>query len=610
VFDTPKVYEDETCPGIYFVKTDSYFPMRGTGWYYYNMIDYALSENLITKDDIKYVVKSSLSIPSNYYNKWIDHVYETLEDAKLAINSMIGGFNYNASKHENWSSVCITKSSPEAMEKFIENNAHFIDVMTIDEKKYYQVFKNFNSVKLESKSNIYNQILQQENIELHKMAKLIESKGGRVLDLITDAITCTFPDNIFPFDLMDDGKNLKGYTYKDRKPKYKIEEAHRVKVERLKKYLINAPEPMMMKPKYTMYKDVDDNNFKPLIEKMLNLNKSFTLQAPPGCGKSYFTNQLQNELKNKGLKFASMAPTNKAAIIIDGKTLNKFRIKLKTTKKMDALNLDYIIVDEISMMKEEYYAFLKMLKSYKPNLKLILVGDYNQLEPVADRVTCDYGNSQILHELADGNKLLLSKCRRADEALFKMLQFDNIPNIQRDDFQHDEHEINVCFTNEKRKEINDKYMNKKKTSDSISINAIKGDPNSQDVIISEGMPLIATKTLTKTIKKKKIKTILFQIINNKQYTLYEIDGDMLEIRDTKALEHASIKHKKYDGLKMFINVSEFQRLFYPAYCITTHKMQGETIKKPYTIHEFNRMDQKLKYVALTRATKRENINII
>jgi hypothetical protein len=187
VFDTPKVYENETCPGIYFVKTDSYFPMRGTGWYYYNMIDYALSINLITKDDIKYVVKSSLSIPSNYYNKWIDHVFETLEDAKLAVNSMIGGFNYNASKHENWSSVCITKSSPaEAMEKFIENNAHFIDVLTIDEKKYYHVFKNFNSVKLESKSNIYNQILQQENIELHKMAQIIDSKGGRVLDLITD----------------------------------------------------------------------------------------------------------------------------------------------------------------------------------------------------------------------------------------------------------------------------------------------------------------------------------------------------------------------------------------------------------------------------------------
>ena len=35
-----------------------------------------------------------------------------------------------------------------------------------------------------------------------------------------------------------------------------------------------------------------------------------------------------------------------------------------------------------------------------------------------------------------------------------------------------------------------------------------------------------------------------------------------------------------------------------------------SIDKPYTIHEFNRMDKKLKYVALSRATNYENINII
>jgi DNA replication protein DnaC len=333
VFDKPKYYEDETCAGIYYVRTDNYFPMRGTGWYYYNMIEYALSKNIITKYDIKYVVKSSLSIPSNYYNKWIDHVYETLEDAKLAINSMIGGFNYNHSKHENWSSLCITNSSPDAMEKFIEHNAHFINVMTIDKQEYFHVYKRHNSVKLESKSNIYNQIVQQENIELHKMAQLIESKGGLVLDLMTDAITCTFPDNTFPFDLMEDGKNIIGYNYSDGKPKYKIETAHRVKVERMKKSVLNVESPIFYTPKYTIYEDVKDNNFKPLVNQMINLNKSFTVQGSAGCGKSYLTKEIQNELTKQGKQYISLAPTNKAALIIDGTTLNKFRIKLKTTKK-------------------------------------------------------------------------------------------------------------------------------------------------------------------------------------------------------------------------------------------------------------------------------------
>ena len=53
---------------------------------------------------------------------------------------------------------------------------------------------------------------------------LVESKGGKVTDLNTDAITCTFPNNEFPFDLIDD-KNINGYYWDDEKtiPKYKLE---------------------------------------------------------------------------------------------------------------------------------------------------------------------------------------------------------------------------------------------------------------------------------------------------------------------------------------------------------------------------------------------------
>jgi hypothetical protein len=71
VMDKLEPYKNHSCPGVYYVQTKNYFPMRGNGWYYNNMIEYALAEKLITTDDIKYVIKSSLSIPSNYYNKWI-----------------------------------------------------------------------------------------------------------------------------------------------------------------------------------------------------------------------------------------------------------------------------------------------------------------------------------------------------------------------------------------------------------------------------------------------------------------------------------------------------------------------------------------------------------
>ena len=61
---------------------------------------------------------------------------------------------------------------------------------------------------------------------------------------------------------------------------------------------------------------------------------------------------------------------------------------------------------------------------------------------------------------------------------------------------------------------------------------------------------------------------------------------------------------------LIINAENFQYLFRIGYAFTTHSSQGMSIDKPYTIHEFNRMSKKLKYVALSRSTKHEYINIM
>ncbi len=47
-----------------------------------------------------------------------------------------------------------------------------------------------------------------------------------------------------------------------------------------------------------------------------------------------------------------------------------------------------------------------------------------------------------------------------------------------------------------------------------------------------------------------------------------------------------------------------------GYAFTTHSSQGMSIDKPYTIHEFNRMSKKIKYVSLSRSTKHEYISIM
>jgi hypothetical protein len=82
----------------------------------------------------------------------------------------------------------------------------FIDVKTINEKKYYHTLKKSYSTNLETKSPFNNRILQQEQIELRKLSQLIQRHGGRVLDYSTDTINGTFKENNLklPFELVED----------------------------------------------------------------------------------------------------------------------------------------------------------------------------------------------------------------------------------------------------------------------------------------------------------------------------------------------------------------------------------------------------------------------
>jgi hypothetical protein len=129
---------------------------------------------------------------------------------------MIGNFKPNKIKNEFWTSNIFTSDSTEGFNSFLKNNYCFIDVMDINDKLYYHTF-NKHSTNLECEVPIYNQIIQQEAINLHKLTLLIKTNGGDVLDLNTDAVNCTFPDNEFPFELLDEN-TIKCSLLGQRKP--------------------------------------------------------------------------------------------------------------------------------------------------------------------------------------------------------------------------------------------------------------------------------------------------------------------------------------------------------------------------------------------------------
>ena len=425
VMDEPVIYKGKKRPGLYFVETDQYLPMRGNGWYSQPMIEYCLSSGMICENDIKFAVYSGLTIPSNYYVKFIKYLYESLDEkAKLSVNTFIGAFKPKI--RESWKSKFITTDLNEAYNEYLKLDGAFIHRKEIADEYYYQLFDVYTTEKNETESPIYNQILDLEAIEVHKLIREIGKRGGKCLSVRTDCVECVFPKDIFPFyhDPKDETKNLIGFldTHKynvpddiykvtflpdsfywdpERKlPKYKLEDKCEGKtniIEKLPKYVRTKKYDFQL-PQYNIIPDVSDNNFNPLVESILASCKSIHIDGRAGCGKSTLIKMLQHAMTAANKKYISLAPTNKACRIIDGITCHKF---VSThTGSIRTMDYKYIFIDEVSMMSEAFYKYFLMVKALRPDVNFIISGDFTQLLPVAGRLDgSNYKDSLALNDL-------------------------------------------------------------------------------------------------------------------------------------------------------------------------------------------------------------------
>jgi hypothetical protein len=601
VMDKVEDYRNDCSkPGLYYVECSQYFPLRGNGWYSQPEIKYCLDENLISSTNIKYVIYSSLTIKHNYFNEFIDYLYDELkqfntEDLKfdkLAVNSMIGAFK--PKMREEWKSLGITTNINNAFYHYLQHKGCFIDGLDIADTKYFQIFDKYTKSIEETEAPIYNMILGLEAIELHKLSEIIKAKGGRVLDTMTDCITCTFLFDQVPFEL--DDINVKGYEFADGVPKYKLEEKEsRVKVELMKQHI--RTDTYTYKPKeWKIIEDCNDNNFQPFVNSILDNNMNINIDGLAGTGKSTLIHQLQDEMQKRNIKYAAVAPSNKAARKINGTTIHKF-IKKHPSKVIKELNIDYMIVDEISMVHEIFYKYLLVLQRLKPSLRFIIAGNFDQLLPVKDRISnVDYEHSVALHDLCSGNRLVLTTCRRADDECFKKVHPSNIHNLRKSDFKNKMTGRHLSYTNKKRKEINEIMMKdtarNKRGKKILEFDKVSYDKDSQSVRLVSGTPIISR------INKEDM-----DIFNNETFVIKEIQHSKCNI----------LIVDDEDDKRMFnIPFNMFQKMFYVAYCITIHKSQGQTFDFPYTIHEWNhpRFNSRLKYVALSRTTNLQNINVM
>jgi hypothetical protein len=244
------------------------------------------------------------------------------------------------------------------------------------------------------------------------------------------------------------------------------------------------------------------------------------------------------------------------------------------------------------MVKEYFYRIFHLLKENNPDLKFIIGGDFHQLKPVCDYKNFNYQDSLILHYVCDNNLVHLTKCRRADKALFE----DHLSIINGEDINLDDYKFksitfrNICWKNSTRKIINHwamkRYIKQHNVKNYIELARNPNYEQSQKIWLFKNLPLIGCRT------KKSI-----GVINSQDYKVIEFTKDIAKIKNLATEEVIEIK------------TNEITKYFHPAFCVSCHRYQGSTIKEKYTIWEWALMSRELKYVSHSRGTEKKNKQI-
>ena len=576
VLDNIEPFNGIVQDGIYYVECENRFPMRGNIFYTRPIVEYALSIGRITKDNIKYQILPSFKLANDYFKSIVEYLLDVFKDnqqlQKFSINSLIGLFgrrNDEFIKYE----ICNRNDNDDMASVFGNFTNPCVNVINDD---LVSITGEVRIDKIESCFPIHMQVLDEEAIELHKLSELIKDKGGKPILLKTD---CVIYENDEPIDLSeeywDEHKQIKKY----KNELFVSLVSHPVKIVNDEKLVISQKE----------YNELQDNDN--IISQIIQSQKGLLILGSAGTGKTYLLNKLVEALNDKNK--LRLAPTNVSALLINGQTLNLFMHAFINNRGSNAKynKLEYVFVDEISMVREQFYQLLLSLKLLNPNIKFIISGDFYQLPPVADRVVGNvYETSQCLYQLVDGNRLCLTKCKRSDDVLYNICESVKLRGkIDISGFGKKKTLKNISFTNNKRKLINsecvEEYL-RNYQGQCLEIPKLHYDKNSQAYTLTEGMPLIAR------INKK-----TSNICNNEVFRVKRICSDFI-----------LVTNEVKDELKVLIN--DIPRTFHLAFCITVHKSQGQTFNEDYTIYEWNKMDSTLKYVSLSRATDIKYINIV
>ena len=641
--DTWEDYNGELKLGLYYVKTDDKTLFKQSGYYSTAIIKKAIKENIdfqITKQLIP-----SHKENKDIFTKIIDVVLKyskgDTDISKPIINIMSGLLGQSSSIISKHIKI---NNDIEQIFNFLNNYyelAEGIMINKIQNTDYYMYGFNKEIKFTETNIPMYIQIVDESNINLYDMVKKMGGKlvaykvdcavvkviniNGKRCERINDTewggySSCGIP-KITRNEIIDNVEFINDADWNDNKHA-------RVSLNNREKWEKHIQHIQQLMDKNgglfidyigdwendnnKTYKLNDSDRWEGIFN-LLNRNKGLLLQASAGNGKTYTAKMIASKL---GDRVRIIAPTNKAGLNIGGGTIHRF---LELDKngyikqaliKMIQTKYDYIIVDEISMIDKDLWRRLCLLKQELPELTFLLLGDEKQLSPVEENTIKDYFNHPAVKYICNYNKNILNVRKRYDEILYNLLE--DVDNIDITKYPKLITDRNICYYNKTRIRINKMWNDKNKKEGDLFLPKPEarltrnGDINqddekyfkqSQDMYLYENLPVIAMRTLF-----DKEGNLLFA--NSETFNICFIGDEEIGLYNERPDENGN-----KEGYNLSMPIEDFNKYFLMNYCSTTHKTQGETITENFTIYDWDAMDTKLRYTALSRAKKIEQVYI-
>ena len=590
----PQEYNGEDITaGLYYIKTDDNTLYHGANIYSNSIVKYGLLNNIITKDNILWWIPASKTHSKDLF-KPLFNEYKKNSMGNMDLNKRLNNFTtglVGISKFKKTKISCSTNVN-DAFNYILEYQN---DNCYLRQHEGISVYGNKVKRDLDIHNiPIYIQLLDDSNIRLHKLG--MEATNNKIQNVLYRKTDCVVVRNADP--TLKLGEEWGEYRQEDLPTNY---------------YNCNYKEriPNIITPQFKFkynYVDITDSTDYKEIHQTLRVNKGLMINGSAGTGKSHVIKKISEEIGDD--ECARLCFTNKGAININGQTIHKFlgldiegkilKANIKKIKK----KIKVIIIDEVSMVSSFLWARLYDL--YKETqIPFLLVGDWKQIPPVEDMDDFDYLYHPAVVELSGGKICELIKVYRYCDKLKRAS--NDVMGLDTKDFGNQITKNNICFTNRTRKFVNDLVVNeivRTQKPETFLVNALEnkrhGNESSEDfkirckknqsqtIKLFNGMPIIASKT-------KEQGAIC---VNNEEFKITSINKEKFTAESIRP-----------DGVhKVELETKFFYCLFLPAYCITTHKAQGSTIKGNMTLWDWDIMDKRLRYTAITRATGIDKIN--